>query len=82
MSRKIVMFVGETASGDFIDPITGARLPCVMDDGCQKLVDRFTSMRSGDGVLKMKKDEIKLKSIHLMASGTAGGCLKAPHKFK
>ena len=82
MSRRIAMLVGETSGGSFVCPLTGAKLPNVADDGIDSLVKRFIELRGGDGIIKTKKDEVQLKSLHLIASGTAGGCLKAPHRFR
>lgn len=79
---KIVMYLGRSTSGDFYDPISGQKLSCVAEGSIQHLVDAFTQMRSSDGILQLKKGEVELKSIHLMSNHTAGGEMKAPHKFK
>jgi hypothetical protein len=81
MSR-IVMYLGKDTSGNYYDPLTGNRLACVTDSNVQGLVDEFKVMRASQGILRTKKAEIELKSIHLLANHTAGGELKAPFKFK
>lgn len=81
---RTVMLVGKTASGSFVDPITGQTLACVSDDnGVTELVKKYNEIRdAADGVIKRGKAEIRLSEMMLNSTNTAGGMLKARVRFK
>lgn len=80
--KRLVILVGETESGEFVDLVGGNKLHCVAKgNDIDKLIGRFREIRGGNGIVNVGKKEINLAEMCLAATHTAGGELKAPCKW-
>lgn len=81
MAGRIVCLLARDGNGDFLDPLSGARLRCVADGaGIQPLVEKFNELRLS-GMINRGKTELRLSEVRLLATNTAGGEFKAGRRF-
>lgn len=77
MSRVVVL-LGKDESGDFVDPISGAKLKCVAEGepGVGELLEARLALREAGLVVRKGKSEVKLSQVRTLSNNTSGGELK------
>jgi len=80
---RIVTLLVKDKSGNWLDGVSLKPLSCVGSDAdVVKLLARRAELIASEGLIKTGKSELKLSEVVCHSTATAGGEMKARHRFK